>query len=516
MANSFVASKAQLIYALCLPLAVLMGYFLASPTDFSNVAIIVALASLLMVPVLMKHYHPILIACWNAAITPYFIPGAPHLWMLMAIVGFGFAAVNRFTSPKAQLIEATWINRSLGALLLIVTLTALLRGGIGVRAMGSASYGGKHYIYIISAILGYYAIISQRVPLQKAGIYVAVFFLSALTALVPNLAFLGGPGLYFLYYLFPAFLAQEQAVAAMGLGSEFSRFVGLTFASIGFYSWLLAKYGLRGLFDWKHPWRVLLFILAFAGCLFTGFRSFLALFTITVCVQFLLEGLHRTRALPTAIAILVVAAGLALPNAQRLPPVVQRSLSFLPIEISPAVRQTAVDSSDWRFKMWQDLSWQVPKYFFLGKGYAISPAELDFVQENTRRGFSPLYSEAMIAGNYHSGPLTLVISLGIGGVLAFLAFLVGSLRYLIHQFKHGNPALKSVNRFILGFFIARILLFFFVYGAFSYDLCLFTGLIGLSISLNGAVSEAPTEPEDSEEEEELDFGREEDSKWNGI
>lgn len=514
MAASFVASRAQLIYALCLPLAVLMGYFLASPTDFSSVAIIVALVSLLLVPVLMRHYHPLLVAAWNASITPYFLPGSPYLWMLLAFVGFGFAVTNRFTNPKATLVEVKWINRSLAALLLVVVATALLRGGIGVRSMGSSSYGGKNYIFVVGAILGYFALISQRIPRSRARFLTGVFFLSALTALIPNLAYFAGPAFYFLYLLFPPELAVEQAAAGYTPGAEFARIGGLTLASIGLYCWSLAMYGIRGLADWSKPWRGVVFIVAMAACLFTGFRSFLLLFLFTLGFQFFLEGLHRTRAVSVVLALLLLGGVAVLPNAEKLPAVVQRSLSFLPIQINPAIRQDVSGSTNWRIRMWEDLRWDVPKYLLLGKGYAINPNELSFAQENARRGFGADYSESMIAGNYHSGPLSLVISFGVWGVLAFGAFLLGSLRYLYHQYRKGLPELKSINRLLLSLFCAKTLLYLVVYGSFSFDLFLFTGIIGVSVSLNGPVTRI--QPDDEEIEAQELAAKDFPEEWNGT
>jgi hypothetical protein len=63
-----------LIFALCLPLAVLLGYLLAEPMDLSSLATIVLVLGVLSVPVLMPWYHPLLILTWNAAISLSFCP----------------------------------------------------------------------------------------------------------------------------------------------------------------------------------------------------------------------------------------------------------------------------------------------------------------------------------------------------------------------------------------------------------------------------------------------------------
>ena len=50
------------------------------------------------------------------------------------------------------------------------------------------------------------------------------------------------------------------------------------------------------------------------------------------------------------LGMLTLAVG--LPFVQKMPLMVQRSLSFLPIEINPLARQDAEHSTEWRVKMW--------------------------------------------------------------------------------------------------------------------------------------------------------------------
>src|SRR5882672_8054490 len=95
MANTFTASRSQVILGVCVPLAVLVGYFMASPLESSSLAIMVMVLTALCLPLLMRWYHPLLVLTWNAAIDPYFLPGRPYLWMLIAMLGVLVALVNR-------------------------------------------------------------------------------------------------------------------------------------------------------------------------------------------------------------------------------------------------------------------------------------------------------------------------------------------------------------------------------------------------------------------------------------
>src|SRR5437764_1464768 len=95
--------KAYLALGLCLPLAILLGYLVAEPLESSSLAVIILVFSVLVTPLLMKWYHPLLILSWNACITPYFFPGQFSLWVLIAFVGFFFAILNRSVNPERKL-----------------------------------------------------------------------------------------------------------------------------------------------------------------------------------------------------------------------------------------------------------------------------------------------------------------------------------------------------------------------------------------------------------------------------
>ena len=508
MANTFVATRAQLVYALCLPLAVLLGYYLAEPLDTGTITVVVLVLGVLSIPVLMNWYHPFLICAWNAALVLAFLPGQPFLWMLLAFLGLGFAVTNRITKPDARFIAIPSLNRPLFLLLAIVVLTAWFRGGIGLRSLGSANYGGKSYVYLIAAILGYFTLTSQRIPRHRAGLYAGAFFVSGLTAVVPNLAYFGGPRWEVLFNFFPALYALDQAKADYSLDTSLTRIYGLTVAGFALYSWLLCRYGTRGLFQPRRPWRVLLLLLAFGICLSSGFRGLLLLFLVTLALQMYFEGLFRPRVLLVSGVVFALAAAIALPNAEKLPMVVQRTISFLPVNISPIARMNAESSSQWRLGMWRDVLPMVPQYLLVGKGYGINRTDLEFIYENSRRGYGEQYAGAIIANDYHSGPLTLVIPLGIGGVLAFGWFVVVALRYLYRNYRQGDPELRRINTFLLAYFIARLFSFLFIFGAFPTDFFVFTGTIGLSVSLNGAELPEPAEAEAGDESEQAVYHEE--------
>ena len=143
MANTFAVSRNHLIFGLCLPLAVLLGYLLAEPLESGSLAVMVMMVSVLFVPLLMRWHHLLLIASWNAAINPFFFPGRPALWMAMAFISLFFGVLGRSVSTRNRFVQVPAVTWSLLFLLLVIVVTAYFRGGVGLKTLGTTSIGGK-------------------------------------------------------------------------------------------------------------------------------------------------------------------------------------------------------------------------------------------------------------------------------------------------------------------------------------------------------------------------------------
>jgi O-antigen ligase len=142
--------------------------------------------------------------------------------------------------------------------------------------------------------------------------------------------------------------------------------------------------------------------------------------------------------------------------------------------------------------MWRALMPDLPKYFWLGKGYALNPQDLYLSAQAARFGRAPDYVAAMAAGDYHNGPLSTYIPLGIFGLLAFIAFLVASLRALYLNYRYGPQELKVLNRFLFAYFLGYTIFFFTVFGGFSGELFRFTGTVAFSLALNRGICRKPS------------------------
>lgn len=478
-------------YGLSLLMAVVLGFVLATPTEFLSFLVVAMLLMVLFTPILLRWHHALLIFSIKATLMVFFLPGQPYLWMLLAFLSFGFAVLRRALEKESTFLHVPPVAYALVALTVIMLITAKLTGGIGFRVLGSGVYGGKRYYTTFAAVLVYFALVSQRIPVSKAGLFVALFFLSELTALFSNLAYLLGPAFWYLYAVFPPELALHQAYSEFVLTeATFTRITGLSWAGHAVFCYLLARYGARGVFG--HPWRLVFVLVVMGLTLLGGFRTYVILFALILLIQFKLERLYRSKIFLIMVAVTALTAIVLLPNVQRLPLAAQRSLSIIPgLKVAPAAAFDAQASSEWRLSMWKLLLAELPQYLWLGKGYAVDPTDMYLMEESVRRGLAPTYEYALVAGDYHNGPLSVLVPFGIWGAAAFLWFCLAGLWVLYKNWKNGPPELKTYNTFFLAYFAAKFVFFMVFFGALNGDLVIFTAILGLNISLNGGVCREP-------------------------
>jgi O-antigen ligase len=227
-----------------------------------------------------------------------------------------------------------------------------------------------------------------------------------------------------------------------------------------------------------------------------GFRSYLAQILLILAALFIVEGLHRTRYLPMLLGVTLLGAVIVLPQAQKLPLVMQRSMAFLPGNFDPAARESASNSTEWRLVMWTQVWPDVPRYLFRGKGFGLDSGDLYLAGVAERRYQSEALAGTITAGDYHNGPLSILIPLGIYGMIAFVWFLIAAMRVLHLNWKYGDPAHQRVNALLLAAFVAHAIFFFVGFGAISSDMVVFVGLLGLGVALNGADAYQPAPVEE--------------------
>src|SRR5262249_18480557 len=209
-------------------------------------------------------------------------------------------------------------------------------------------------------------------------LYVALYFLGTATIAVGELAVVINPAFYFIFLIFPVGDTGLQAIAGgPGAPTGFgTRLGGFAAAGTAAYLLMLCRYGIEELFSWRRLGRLLVFFGFLLVAMLGGFRSTLIMFLLTFAILFYLEGLTRSPLLPAFLIVTVLAGAAIVPLADRLPIAIQRTLSFLPLEVDPMVKATAQASNEWRLEIWRHVLPQVPEYLVLGKGYSFTAKDL--------------------------------------------------------------------------------------------------------------------------------------------
>jgi hypothetical protein len=480
--------RSLFIYSVCLPLAVLLGYLMANPYDIATFGVVGAVLFLLVFPLLLKWHHTWLIVCWNMTAVLFFLPGRPQIWLAVAWCSFLIAVGQYILNRNLKFLPTGGVGWSLAALALIVVVTAKCTGGFGVRALGGDTYGGKRYILLLTAILGFFALTSQRIPLKRGTLFVGLFFLGAFTQLIGDLGSVISPSFYFIFWMFPLSSLQGITGDVSVAGPEtITRLGGLSLASSAGFCVMLSRYGIRDIFNLQRPARLLLFMSFVVLSLLGGYRSVLVLFILTFAILFYTEGLMRSRLLPIFVLGIILGGAALLPFVDRLPLSVQRTLSVLPVKVDPVATASARDSTEWRLMMWKNMLPQVPDHLILGKGYSIDANDYNILG-TTRHNSTTATFGAELAGDYHNGPLSVILPFGLLGAVAFTWFLIAGIRLLYNNYRFADPAYASINRFLLCYFVAKVIFFCAIFGSLHSDLLAFAGLLGLSICLNGGVA----------------------------
>jgi O-antigen ligase len=272
------------------------------------------------------------------------------------------------------------------------------------------------------------------------------------------------------------------------------RLASLSRMAYGVLFFMLARYGLKGVLSFTHFHRSLLFALMFVLSMTGGFRSALFTNVVVLALVFFLEGLHRTRWMVVALVAGLLSAAIVIPFARQLPDNIQRSLSFLPLNIDPMVKADADGSTEWRLAIWDAILPKVPEYLLLGKGYSLTMMDYESLGPDSPFRASAQANASLeslaISNDFHSGPLSTVVCFGIWGCISILAIMFAALYIVYHNFRYGDPGLRTINTLFLAMVIERIVYFFFIFGAYDNDVGWFAQFAGLSVAFNWGVCQA--------------------------
>ena len=162
MTNAPALLRSLITYAMIVPLALLLGFFLTSPLTVSTFILVGVLAFVLVFPLLVRFHYPWMLFSWSAAVILFFVKGAPNLGQAMIVLSLTLSILERIMNPQRHFIKMPSITLPLMFFLIVVCITIKMNGGIGMHAFGSDVYGGKRYIELFIGVAGYFALTDRK------------------------------------------------------------------------------------------------------------------------------------------------------------------------------------------------------------------------------------------------------------------------------------------------------------------------------------------------------------------
>ena len=395
-------------------------------------------------------------------------------------------------SARMQFIRVPQITWPLLAMLAVVYFTAKMTGGFGLKAMGSDVYGGRKYVTLMVGILSYFALTARPIPPEKARRYIGLFLLGSVLCFISDLYSIMPSPLRSIYLFIPPSVLPDAG--DWGLGS--TRMGGFSSTGSAIVMWMMARHGVRGILLSGRLLRLVIFTVCFGVIFLGGYRSAIIFPVLVFGVLFFAEGMHRSRLMPAFVLSAILASALVVPMARHLPFTFQRSLAFLPLDIDPQARMDAEGSTQWRLQIWQALLPQIPQYLLLGKGFSFTSETYGELMSG-QSGFKTVdaaENPLALSSDFHSGPLSVILSFGIWGAIVWLWFWGACFWALRRNYKYGDPALRNSNSFLLAYFAVKCVSFMVIFGAVQNDIGIFAGLAGLSVALNNGVRKPVPQP----------------------
>ncbi len=491
MTNPTAAMRMLITYAICIPLAVIIGYVLTNPLDYGTIGFLGIIAFVLISPILIKWYYPLLIFGLACPAIMFFLPGRPLMSQAVVLLAVGIIVSEQILKGQKPFTPVRIVIAPLVFLAAVIFMTAELNGGIGFHSFGSDTGGGKKYAEVFIGIATFFAVASRAIPSSQRKLYIGLAFLPGLTGIISQLFPVLPSPLNYVNLLFPPLVVSPEEIV---IGQ--TRLVSFSFAVGTIAVFMLVRYGLRGIFDFSKPWRSLIFLASFGLSMLGGFRSSFSGTVLTILLMFFLERMHRTRLLPVVLMASVLAFTLMACFSDKMPYTLQRSMSFLPFDWKPEVIIDAQGSSEWRFAIWRATWPMVPSHLLLGKGFTINKDDFDMMGQGTFAGhqIDEANNPLALSNDYHSGPLSTLMGFGVWGGIGVI-WLMGAALYVLYQnYKYGDPDLIAFNVFNLASMIVTVIFFFLVFGSFAGDIGNIAKTVGFSLAMNGGLARRPAKP----------------------
>jgi hypothetical protein len=353
-------------------------------------------------------------------------------------------------------------------LMALCIVQVYLRNPVGLNLFGGSSVGGKPYFLVGIAFLTAIILGAYRVNPRELKWAMYISFFGGLIG-IPIDALRNRSSM-------AAFEASQGGAAISQADPEAMTRMG----SLGGIATILARWIVSRVNPLKaclHPLWGLLILITLAAAAGSGFRNAVANVGLIYIFGLVYRGGFASVLFASIVGTLFIAALATINVFAPLPLNVQRTLTIFPGTWDQTLKDDANGSTDWRIVMWKEAlltdHWIQNKW--LGDGLGMSAAELARSQElqkggkgNAMTGLSVHQENAMISGDYHSGPVQTIRTVGYVGLAVMLLAMI---RIAVHGHRQiqrcrGTEWFPLSIYFCIGSLINPIF-FVFVFGTFT-------------------------------------------------
>lgn len=403
------------------------------------------------------------------------VPGRPTIVLLGQVLFVGFAILlllMRKLPFRLVISELEFWT----LLLVLCVVQVYTRNPTGIDLLGGSTVGGRPYIIFASSLIAAIILCGIRVPVSELRLMLRLSILGGILHMC--LSVVGGliPGLGRWYGMGAGMSQGTRSPDEVYDSSAATRLEFLAVVAPDVALWVSTF--ISPLKACIKPLWAPLVLLSLGIAAASGFRNVVG----AVCLTYAVGVMYRGGFLSIVASVLAGIAGLgflAIVNLTfPLPANIQRSLSFLPGTWEQTYRLDAKASSDWRFEMWEEVlttdRWIKNKTF--GDGLGFTAAELATQQNlaETRglglSGFDQQRESILVNGDYHSGPVSTIRTIGYVGLAVLL---LAKIRLAVHAHRQIMRC-KGTEWFTLALFTGIPLIwapvfFVFIFGGFSLD-----------------------------------------------
>lgn len=393
------------------------------------------------------------------------LPGGLTLFHFLGVLYLGIVILG-YAFRKQARVSPDGFTWSILVFSLVVLLVVFIRG-FGFRFLGDDNWGGLRYVELfIMLALVLNAKATILTPLEwKKTILIGLLF--TFIPFLSELLFIVSRGIIWHHYYFVNVqIATFGAFVRETAGHELVRLQSAnrlgTFLLISSLFFLVHRP--KKLFLFSAFYLAALLLIGLSGHR-SGFFD-LIFFPWIVGLIYFKKNVVQYLTVSTAglVAVLILIYSVAI----FLPLQFQRAVSWLPgIQVANIARDDAEGTLEWRFDVWDAAFLELrqnPDYLLIGKGLTYSSHEYMALEHSGRLYGN--YSWAIITSTYHQGVISLLVILGIPGLIAGVLFLgLGLYDNRPSQINDSYDSdLKSVHMLVFAYTSLLVAKFFTIYG----------------------------------------------------